>query len=653
MSLRKLHNCTVQVCLSSCSPRAIIWAIHLLIFVSCGIFAFLVRFEFTIDRTAISQLCFALPVWIVMKSIVFRTARLDRGWWRYVSIPDLIRVVVANAVASLVSAVVIVIAGPAGFSRGVYIIDLFLCTYATGGVRLLARMLRDPVLRGGTPAMGGKRVLIYGAGSAGFWLVREMLASPHSRYDVRGFIDDNPLKRGMTVHQLTVLGQGSDIASIAVRENVEEVLIAIPSASAQQMMRILHLCNDAGIRCKTVPRVCELIEGLGLTIQMRDIAVEDLLSRSTIHLVEDGIRAKLSGKVIVVTGGGGSIGSELCRQIGRFEPRAVVAYDISETALFQLEHEMNRAAPHVPFRCEIGSIQNPQRVAEVFHRYRPAIVYHAAAYKHVPMMEAHLFEAVENNVLGTWNVATAAADYEIEDFVMISSDKAVRPTSIMGVTKRLSELLINSLHGRGTKYVSVRFGNVLGSNGSVVPLFKSQIAAGGPVTVTHPEMRRYFMTILEAVQLVLQASTMGRGGEIFVLDMGQPVKILDLAKNLILLSGRRPDADIRIQFTGVRAGEKLSEEISALEEDTVPTYHEKVKIFSGNGVPPEGMEPHIAVIRELCAIRDSKGLMSELATLVPEYTPSRQVVTAFLGGAEAAVPMSAPAVVWTAAASSR
>jgi FlaA1/EpsC-like NDP-sugar epimerase len=652
MLLRKLHDCAIKTCLSSVFARTIIWAIHLLIFVGCGISAFLVRFDLAIDRGAIGQICFALPVWIAVKTIVFRAARLDRGWWRYVSIPDLLRVVIANVVASMISTVIIVLAGPAGFSRAVYIIDLFLCIYATGGVRLLARMLRDPTLRG-TPGASGKRVLIYGAGSAGFWLVREILATPQPTYDIRGFIDDNPLKRGMTVHRLTVLGGGSDIASIAARENIEEVLIAIPSASAQQMTRILHFCHDAGVRCQTVPSVWDLIEGAGLTNQIRDVAVEDLLSRSTVHLIEDGIRAKLSGKVIVVTGGGGSIGSELCRQIARFEPRAVVAYDISETSLFQLEHEMGRVAPHVPFRYEIGSIRNRQRVAEVFDRYRPAVVYHAAAYKHVPMMETHLFEAVENNVLGTWNVATVAADYDVEDFVMISSDKAVRPTSVMGMTKRLSEVLINSLHGRGVKYVSVRFGNVLGSNGSVVPLFKQQIATGGPVTVTHPEMRRYFMTVLEAVQLVLQASTMGKGGEIFVLDMGQPIKILDLAKNLILLSGRRPDTDIRIQFTGVRAGEKLFEEISALEEDTVPTYHEKIKIFSGNGVPPEGMEPHIAVIRELCAMRDAKGLMSELRKLVPEYTPSRQVLTAFMSGADTIAPMSASAVAWTAAASSR
>jgi FlaA1/EpsC-like NDP-sugar epimerase len=273
-------------------------------------------------------------------------------------------------------------------------------------------------------------------------------------------------------------------------------------------------------------------------------------------------------------------------------------------------------------------------LAEVFGRYRPSVLYHAAAYKHVPVMEGQLFEAIENNVLGTWNVAVAAADHGISDFVMISSDKAVRPTSVMGVTKRVSELLINSLQNGGTNYVAVRFGNVLGSNGSVVPMFKKQIAAGGPVKVTHPEMRRYFMTIAEAVQLVLQASTMGKGGEIFVLDMGQPVKIVDLARNLILLSGLRPDKDIRIQFTGIRPGEKLYEEVSTAEEDTLPTFHEKIKIFSGNGVPPEGMAPHIQMIRDLCFKRDARRLIFELKCLVPEYNPSSQILRQLLSDKE-------------------
>lgn len=626
MFLEKLGDYVARLRPPWLSPWVIMWSIHLTIFALCGVLAFLVRFDLTLDPRSIDQILFAVPVWVVVKTIAYRMARLDRGWWRYVSIPDMLLLVAANLGASLVSGIVILFWGPVGFPRSIYIVDLMLCTYATGGVRLLARMMRDPATRyGGTRS--GKRILLYGAGSAGFLLVREILGARRLDYDVRGFVDDNPLKKGMSVHLVPVLGAGCELAGIVKRQRIDEVLIAIPSASAEQMVRILSYCHDAGVRCKTVPTLGDLIEGRGLANQIRDVAVEDLLDRSTVHLVETGIRAKLEDSVVVVTGGAGSIGSELCRQIARFNPRAIVAYDISETGLFQLEQELRSTMPDLRLHCEVGSIQNRQRLADVFERYGPSILYHAAAYKHVPLMEAHLFEAVENNVLGTWNVATAAAAYGISDFVMISSDKAVRPTSVMGMTKRLAELLIHSLRGSGTKYVAVRFGNVLGSNGSVVPLLKKQIAAGGPVTVTHPDMERYFMTIPEAVQLVLQASTMGKGGETFVLDMGHPVKIVDLARNLILLSGLRPHTDIEIRFTGIRPGEKLFEEISVDGEDMLPTYHEKIKIFSGNGVPPEGMEPHIQAIRELCEGRDAGGLTRRLNALVPEYTPSTQVLS--------------------------
>jgi FlaA1/EpsC-like NDP-sugar epimerase len=413
---------------------------------------------------------------------------------------------------------------------------------------------------------------------------------------------------------------------MAARHHIQEVLIAIPSASGPEMTSILKHCHDAGLRCKTIPGLAELIESSHLAPQIRDVAVEDLLGRTPISLDESAIRAKFHDRIVMVTGAAGSIGSELCRQIARFRPLGIVAFDVAETPLFHLEQEMRAAFPRVPFCAEIGSIQDSVRLSEVLGTYSPSIVYHAAAYKHVPMMESALFQAVENNILGTANVAAAVAEHSIADFVMISSDKAVRPTNIMGLTKRVAELLIGSLQNGGTKFVSVRFGNVLGSNGSVIPIFKKQIATGGPVTITHPEMRRYFMTIPEAVQLVVQASTMGKGGEIFVLDMGQPVKILDLARNLILLSGLRPDHDIRIEFTGIRPGEKLYEELSTMEEDTVPTFHQKIKIFSGPAVPLEAMEERLHTLRRLCTARDARRLILELKDLVPEYNPSSQIL---------------------------
>jgi len=375
-----------------------------------------------------------------------------------------------------------------------------------------------------------------------------------------------------------------------------------------------------------VPGLGEVIKGNTLAKQIRDVAVEDLLGRSPAPLDEEEIAGKLEAKVIVVTGAGGSIGSELCRQIARFRPQAIVGYGISENGLFHLDLEMKSRFPRVPFHPELGSIRNPQRMGEVLELYRPSVLYHAAAYKHVPMMEAHMFEALENNVFGTYTTALAAAEHGLEDFVLFSTDKAVRPTSVMGVTKRLAELAVNSLQNSRTRFVSVRFGNVLGSNGSVIPLFKKQIETGGPVTVTHPDMQRYFMTIPEASQLALQASTMGTGGEIFALDMGEPVKIVDLARNLILLSGLRPDEDIRIEFTGIRPGEKLYEELHMVEESTSPTRHEKVKMFAGPSLAYEDMKKHIEALRQISANRDVAQLISRWREIVPDYNPSSQLM---------------------------
>ncbi len=338
------------------------------------------------------------------------------------------------------------------------------------------------------------------------------------------------------------------------------------------------------------------------------------------------IRDVLKGKVVLVTGAAGSIGAELCRQIARFQPAGIVGLEIAESPLFEIDREMKQRFPQVPFYPEIGNVQNRVRLDDVLWQYRPTIVYHAAAYKHVPLMETHVFEAVENNVLGTYNLAISAMKHGVEDFVLISSDKAVRPTNIMGTTKRVAELILLALQNGRTRYVAVRFGNVLGSNGSVIPIFKKQIAAGGPVTVTHPEMRRFFMTIPEACQLVLQASAVATGGQICVLDMGQPVKIVDLARNLILLSGLRPEKDIKIQFTGMRPGEKLYEELSTLLENTIPTEHEKVRIFVGNGVPDGNIHRWLDELRDLCAARDTGRLMVALKEVVLDYSPSAELL---------------------------
>jgi FlaA1/EpsC-like NDP-sugar epimerase len=410
------------------------------------------------------------------------------------------------------------------------------------------------------------------------------------------------------------------------RYDISHVLIAIPSRNSEEMTRMLQHCRDAQVPCKTVPGIAELIGVNGLTSQIRDVAMEDLLDREPVRLSEEDIRSKILGSTVMVTGAAGSIGSELCRQLARFHPRAIVGFDNSETALFHVQQEMGRSFPEVPFIAEIGNIQNRNRIQHVLDEHQPSVIYHAAAYKHVPMMEANIFEAVENNVLGTNTVALAAAEARVRDFVMISSDKAVNPTNIMGATKRAAERIISGMECRDTKYVSVRFGNVLGSNGSVVPTFKRQIAAGGPVTVTHPEMRRYFMTIPEASQLVIQASTMGHGGEIFVLDMGEQVKIVDLARRLILLSGFRPGHDIQIAFTGMRPGEKLYEELNLDGEASLSTYHPKIKIFRGNP-PPLDLAAQLRAMRTLCQSRDARGLLAALCRIAPDYKPGVHLTT--------------------------
>ncbi|MGC1943223.1 MAG: nucleoside-diphosphate sugar epimerase/dehydratase, partial [Candidatus Acidiferrales bacterium] len=560
--------------------RSIVIAIvHAVLFAASGYSAFLLRFEFSIPYWQIEHLVYALVIWLVIKTLVFELFAVNRGAWRFVSMPDALTLLAANVSGSAASAIIIRLVAPRGFPRSIYFIDFVLCLLITTGIRLVVRMLAEALVT--FRRSDDRRALIYGAGAGGVMLLREARANPTIGYKVCGFVDDDASKTGLSVYGVRVLGTGDVLKKVAAKHGVQHVLIAIPSATGPQMVKILNHCATAQLNFRTVPALAEAVTSSATLAPVREVAVEDLLGRTQISLEDANVRAKIENQAVLVTGAAGSIGSELCRQIARFGPKRLVGFDVSETGLFYLARELGATFPHVPFEPAIGSILNQTRLTELFKPHGFATVFHAAAYKHVPLMESHVFEAFQNNVLGTYNVATMAARFGVGDFVLISSDKAVRPTSVMGLTKHIAELLVSSLQNGTTKYVSVRFGNVLGSNGSVVAIFKEQIAAGGPVTITHPEMRRYFMTIPEAAQLVLQASTMGRGGEVFVLDMGQPMKIVDLAQNMILLSGRRPE-DVRIEFTGVRPGEKLYEELSTLEEETLPTYHEKIRIFSGD-----------------------------------------------------------------------
>src|SRR5215831_448987 len=400
----------------------------------------------------------------------------------------------------------------------------------------------------------------------------------------------------------------------------------MPSATGLQMREAHANCRAAGVTCRTIPSLGDLLSGKYLTAQIRSISLEDLLGREQIRLEQDRIQESIADKSIMITGAAGSIGSELCRQVASFLPGKLVLLDQAESELFKIDQELRQRHPDMEIVPVVGDIRDYRTVDEVVSSHSIDSIYHAAAYKHVPMMETHVIEAVRNNIIGTWNLVGVAQKHQVPNFLMISSDKAVNPTSVMGVTKRIAELIVSATsNGRGdsTKCVSVRFGNVIGSNGSVVPTFQSQISAGGPVTVTHPDMRRYFMSIREATQLVLQASTMGKGSEVFVLDMGEPVRILDLAYNMIQLAGLTPDEDIEIRITGLRPGEKLFEEIAFEGENMLPTYHEKIRIFRGTVVEPDNLSAWMDQLQLLISRRDTDRILVHLEAVVPEYTPQR------------------------------
>ena len=604
------------------------------VFPVATLLAFLLRFELSIPAQHVRQLFYGVVAFGLAKILVFAVMGLHKSWWRYLSSYDVVRLAAGNAAGTALGGVFLLALVPTGFPRSIIILDFILCFGLTVSMRLAARLAREMMAARGQDKA---RAVIYGAGDAGVMLAREIRQNPALAYRVVGFLDDDRTKKGMVIDGVRVLGDGRALATLAARLGVEIVFIAIPSATGPQMTAILNCCNGAQVQFKTMPPVGEFIESGGVLGQVRDVAVEDLLGRQAVRLDCAEISAKLRGRTVLVTGAAGSIGSELCRQIANFEPGRLVGLDSGETPMFFLEREMRARWPGVAFAGVIASIQNRGRLAEVFGAYRPEVVFHAAAYKHVPLMEAHPFEAVENNVFGTRTLAACAAEAGVADFVMISSDKAVRPTNVMGATKRMAELVVRGMQNGSTKFVSVRFGNVLGSNGSVIPIFQQQIRAGGPVTVTDPEMRRYFMTIPEAAQLVLQASTQGRGGEIFVLDMGEPVKIADLARNLILLSGLRPGVDIEIAYSGVRPGEKLFEELAMEHEGTVGTAHEKIRVFLGQTLSDDEMQGLLGELAEACETRDVGRLVMAVKMVVPDYNPSKEILGQMLAGRGLAV----------------
>jgi len=584
--------------------------------------AYLLRFDFRIPPSEAEMLWPAIGLAVIAKSIVFRAARLDRFFWKYVGIGDLLRLGIGCVVASAVFATACrILIGPQ-FSRSVYVLDLMLCFLGTAGVRFAVRLYVEGVRGRGN--RGGKQVLIYGAGAAGLALLREVRSNPSFGCDIAGFLDDDPQKRGILLNGVRVLGRGRDAALVVDNCSrrsieIEEIIIAMPSATGRQMQEALANCRAAAVRCRTVPGMAELLQNKFLADQIRDVSVNDLLGREPVHIEEGRIRERLQGKCVLVTGAAGSIGSELSRQIASFKPKVLLLLDQAESDLFRIDGELQRDNPGVRILPVLADIRDEARLRDVFTTFAVEAVYHAAAYKHVPMMEQYPLEAIRNNVLGTWKLACLAREYGVGSFLMISSDKAVNPTSIMGATKRVDELILSSMSNERTRFVSVRFGNVLGSNGSVIPTFQQQIQAGGPVTVTHEEMRRYFMTIREAVQLVLLASTMGTGSEVFVLEMGQPVRIADLARHMIRLAGLVPGRDIEIRYVGLRPGEKLFEELELSDEKVLPTSHNKIRVLKGTPANPASVHVWVSELAHLLEQRNAEAAVQYLHAIVPEF----------------------------------
>jgi FlaA1/EpsC-like NDP-sugar epimerase len=553
---------------------------------------------------------------------VFVLFRLYDHWWRYVSIRDMWRAILAVTVASLTAVLVIYLWDPVPgtrLPRGIIAIDWILLLALVTGARLLTRTLIERPGRLSLVARG-KEVLVVGAGDAGQLVVREMRRNPRRGYTPIGLVDDDPRKKNMRLHGIRVLGTTRDLPRLLGDNRPDEVIIAIPTAAGEVRQRIVVACRDAGVPVKTLPGVHELIAGdFNLSRQLREVQVEDVLGRETVELDVPSVASYVAGATVLVTGAGGSIGSELCRQVAALGAGRIVLVDHTENALVDIERELTHERRYTSTTTALADVKNAAKMRLIFARHRPSVVFHAAAYKHVPLIEANPLEAVQNNVLGTRVLAEVAAEFGARRFVLVSTDKAVRPKNILGQTKALCEWIVEaaaSLEGNGTSFISVRFGNVLGSSGSVIPIFRRQIARGGPVTVTHPDMRRYFMTIPEAVQLIIQAAAIGESGDVFVLDMGEPVRIVDLAHNMIRLSGKKPERDIAIEFIGVRPGEKLHEELWGDGEQVAPTPHRKILRAAGRPIDSAWLEAELVELERLVEAGDTVELVARLNEVV-------------------------------------
>ena len=582
--------------------------------------AFLLRFNFSIPTEFITVMLYSMPVIVLLQAVIFWKFGLYRGVWRYASIPDLKRIVLTAFLSLLVISTALFIFGFI-VPRSVLILDTILLVLMMGGSRFAYRVWKEHRMYSPTKNQG-LPVLVLGAGDAAVSLVKDLARS--QEWQVVGILDDDKAMHGRQIQGVRVLADIDALPALSEDMSVSHVIIAMPSVAHQARRRAVEISNESGLTVLTVPSFEDLMSGKVSISQIRPIEVEDLLGREPVKLDDLGMHDLLENQTVMVTGAGGSIGSELCRQIVRFNPSILVCYDLSEFALYQLEQEFSAQAVRTKLVYIVGDIKNEQRLNFILSRYQPSSVFHAAAYKHVPLMEnQNVSEALSNNVLGTYTLAKACKEASVEKFVMVSTDKAVNPTNVMAASKRLAEMVcqgmqdITKTDSIGTRFVIVRFGNVLGSSGSVIPKFREQIAKGGPVTVTHPDITRYFMSIPEAAQLVMQAGVMGTGAEVFVMDMGEPVKIADLAKDMIKLSGLLED-EISIEYTGLRAGEKLYEELLADDEHTLPTPHPKLRIAMARSADKAWVKGLVKWI-EGALTTDENQVKEELKLWVVEY----------------------------------
>jgi FlaA1/EpsC-like NDP-sugar epimerase len=591
--------------------------------------AFLIRFEFGIPYYIMSTFTSTWPWVLGLKLAAFWFFGLYRGMWRYTSLVDLVNLFKAVLVSSLTAIVIILwLFGFYGYSRSVYLIDFVLCFLAVGGTRMAIRLwfARAAGLQlfprfGRRRGRSGRQVLIVGQGDAAEKIIRETQENPNLGMVPVGLLVDDQRSQGKAIRGVPILG---DIASIEyLTIEYDEILIALAHTRGEAMRRVVDLCEKTDKPYRTMPALDELINGSVSLKAVRNVRVEDLLGRAELRLDQEEIARYLRGKRVLVTGAGGSIGSELVRQIGRFQPEALGLMEISEFNLFKVDLEFRQRYPDLTAVPFLSDIRDRESVDRVFRAFDPQVVFHAAAYKHVPIQEIFPWEAVQNNVRGTINLAQAAAAGRVERFVLVSTDKAVRPTNVMGATKRVAEMVVECTNGlTPVRFMAVRFGNVMGSSGSAIPVFREQIARGGPVTVTHPEVTRYFMSVGEAAQLILQAGALGTGGEVFILEMGQPIRILDLVRDMIRLSGFEPETEIPIVFTGLRPGEKLYEELITEGEGIVPTGHEKIMVLKGTACDFGELKKRIDQLEALAQTYNAEAIRNHLTLMIPEYRPN-------------------------------